>query len=265
MKTLLPLLFAVASLSACAQDGKPPAAAKPAAVAPGTPAASVRAALLKLDSKMPIESIEAAPLKGFQQVIVGGRALFVSNDGKYLMQGTLYDIARQADVGEEAMQGLRAELLRTIPLKDRIVFAPPNPKYTVTVFTDVECGYCRKMHGEIAEYNRLGIAVQYVAFPRMGLASEDFRKMVAVWCSADRKQALTDAKNERPVTSGQCTNPVTMQYVLGQRMGLTGTPMVLTADGTQLGGYVPPAQMRAMLDQLAGGGSPAASTATGSP
>src|SRR3546814_362774 len=181
------------------------------------------------------------------------------------MQGTLYDMTRQADLGEEAMKGLRVELLRTIPVKDRIVFAPPKPKYTVTVFTDVECGYCRKMHGEIAEYNRQGIAVQYVAFPRMGLASEDFRKMVAVWCSADRKQALTDAKSDRPVKSSACTNPVTMQYTLGQRMGLTGTPMVLTADGTQLGGYVPPAQMRAMLDQLAGGGSPAASTAQGSP
>jgi thiol:disulfide interchange protein DsbC len=273
MKIVLPLLFAVASLSACAQDGKPsttaksatakPATARPAA--PGTPAATVRAALLRLDPKMPIESIDGAPLKGFQQAIVGGQVLFVSNDGKYLVQGTVYDIDRKADVGEEAMQGLRAELLRTIPAKDRIVFAPKDPKYTVTVFTDVECGYCRKMHGEVAEYNKLGIAFEYVAYPRMGLGSEDFRKMVAVWCSADRRKALTDAKNDRPVAARQCTNPVTMHYALGQRMGLTGTPMVLTSGGVQLGGYVPPAQMRAMLDQLAKGGHPAASTATGSP
>src|SRR3546814_18532861 len=107
------------------------------------------------------------------------------------------------------------------------------PKYTVTVFTDEECGYCRQMHGEFAEYNRQGIADQYVAFPRMGLASEDFRKMVAVWCSADRKQALTDAKSDRPVKSRACTNPVTMQYTLGQRTGMTGNPPVLTPDGTQ--------------------------------
>src|SRR5690606_33736559 len=160
MKIVLPLLFAVASLSACAQDGKPSATAKSATArpaAPGTPAATVRAALLRLDPKMPIESIDGAPLKGFQQAIVGGQVLFVSNDGRYLVQGTVYDIDRKADVGEEAMQGLRAELLRTIPAKDRIVFAPKDPKYTVTVFTDVECGYCRKMHGEVAEYNKLGI------------------------------------------------------------------------------------------------------------
>src|SRR3546814_7036736 len=110
MKTLLPLLFAVASLSACAQDAKPPAAAKPAvakpAAAPGTPAANVRAALLKLDPKMPIESIAAAPLKGFQQVIVGGNALFVSNDGKYLMQGTLYDMTRRSEEHTSELQSL---------------------------------------------------------------------------------------------------------------------------------------------------------------
>lgn len=268
MKTLLPLLFAFTSLSACAQDAKPPVAARQAQVAATSAPAStakVRAALLALDPQMPIESIAPAPLKGFQQAIVGGQVLFVSNDGKYLMQGTLFDIARRANVGEEALQDLRVELLRTIPAKDRIVFAPKDPRYTVTVFTDVECGYCRKMHGEIAEYNRQGIAFEYVAYPRMGLGSEDFRKMVAVWCAPDRRKALTDAKNDRPVSAPQCTNPVTMQYALGQRMGLTGTPMVVTADGVQLGGYVPPAQMRAMLDQLAAGGSPAASTATGSP
>ena len=125
--------------------------------------------------------------------------VYVSDDGKYLMQGTLFDIAAQ----EEPRRGqrwrkLRRKLLKTIPVSDRIVFAPPNPKYTVTVFTDVECGYCRKLHSEIAEYNRQGIAVEYLAFPRMGLGSEDFKKMVSVWCAADRSKALTDAKNDQP-------------------------------------------------------------------
>jgi thiol:disulfide interchange protein DsbC len=266
--TILALLLATTSLSACAQDGAPaPAAADKAtvAVAPGTPAAVARAALKKLDPTMPIESVSDAPLAGFQQAIVGGQVVFVSNDGKYLMQGTLYDIAAKRDMGEAAMAALRVDLLRTVPKSDRIVFAPADPKYTVTVFTDVECGYCRKMHSQIADYNKLGIAVQYVAFPRMGLGSEDYRKMVSVWCSTDRKKALTDAKNDRPVATADCTNPVALQYKLGQRLGLTGTPMVLAPDGTQLGGYVPPEQLRAALDKLAAGGTPVASTATGSP
>src|SRR5690606_28260140 len=153
---------------------------------------------------------------------------------------------------EASMAALRRELLATIPVEDRIVFAPENPKYTVAVFTDVECGYCRKLHSEIDEYNREGIAVQYLAFPRMGLGSEDFRKMVNVWCADDRRQALTDAKNDRRVPTRDCKNPVTMEYDVGQRIGLAGTPLIVAADGTTLPGYLPPKELRAALDKLAG-------------
>src|SRR5690606_33176357 len=234
-----------------------------ATAAAGTPAARARAALHTLDPDMPIERIDDAAFPGFQAAIVSGQVVYVSNDGKYLIQGSAYDIAARKDLGEEAMKSLRVELMRDMPLKDRIVFAPKDPKYTVTVFTDVECGYCRKLHSEIDKINAQGIAVQYVAFPRMGLGSEDYRKMVAVWCSADPKKALTDAKNDRPVPYRECTNPVAMQYKLGQRMGLTGTPLVLAPDGTALGGYLPPDALRAALDKLAEGETPVASTATG--
>jgi thiol:disulfide interchange protein DsbC len=272
MKRSLVILLGAVSLSACAQTSTPATAAKPgaqaaapASVASGPAEARVRAAVKQVNPRVGIDQIAPAPIKGFQEVIVGGQTLYVSDDGKYLMQGDLYDIATRTNLGEESMARLRSKLLRTIPVSDRIVFAPPNPKYTVTVFTDVECGYCRKLHSQIADYNRQGIAVQYVAFPRMGLGSPDFRKMVAVWCAADPKKALTDAKNDRPVPYRNCKNPVTMEYNLGQRVGLTGTPMILAADGTQLGGYVPPEELRAELDRMAEGGArPAASTATGS-
>jgi thiol:disulfide interchange protein DsbC len=278
MKTSLFILLGAISLSACAQDSAPAApsvAAKPgaaaskadlamAAIVPGSAAARARDALRKINPGVQIDQIDPAPLAGFQQAIVGGQVVYVSDDGKYLMQGTLYDIAAKQDLGEAAMAKMRVKLMQSMPVSDRIVFAPANPKYTVTVFTDVECAYCRKLHSEIADYNRQGIAVQYVAFPRMGLGSDDFKEMVAVWCAADPKKALTDAKNDRPVPYRNCNNPVTMQYNLGQRMGLTGTPMILAADGTQLGGYVPPDKLRAELDKLAADGTrPAVSAATG--
>ncbi len=261
MKPIALLLLTLCSLSACAQEPAP--AAKGRAAAPGSAAASARDALRSIDPSIRIESISAAPIPGFQQAIVGGQVVYVSNDGKYLMQGTLYDVQGRRDLGEGALKRLRRELVASVPVADRIVFAPKDPKYTVTVFTDVECGYCRKFHSEIAEYNRLGIAVQYLAFPRMGLGSADFRKMVAVWCAADRRKALTDAKNGTDVPYRACTNPVTMEYELGRRAGLTGTPMVLAPDGTQLGGYVPPRELRAALDALARGQAPAASGAVG--
>lgn len=277
MRTLALALAGIAvSLAACAQSNSPATAARPGAqasaadlpaaaaapqVADGSAAARVRAAILKVNPQVQIDEIKPSVLPGFQEAIVGGQVVYVSDDGRYLMQGTLYDIASKRNLAEDTMAGLRRKLMASMPVSDRIVFAPANPKYTVTVFTDVECGYCRKLHSQIADYNRQGIAVQYVAFPRMGLGSDDYKKMVSVWCAADPRSALTDAKNDRPVPSRNCKNPVAMEYALGQRMGLTGTPMILAEDGTQLGGYVPPEQLRQALDKLAEGAKPTPSTA----
>jgi len=277
-RTLFAVLGAI-SLSACAQAPSPAAtAAKPGAqstptapskgeatIVAGTPEARAREALRKLNPQIKVDQIGAAPIAGFREAIVSGQVVYVSDDGKYLLQGTLYDIENKKNLGEASLAKVRTELLKTIPASDRIVFAPPNPKHTVTVFTDIECGYCRKLHNEIAEYNRQGIAVEYLAFPRAGLGSADFKHMVSVWCAADKKKALTDAKNDKPVPAKDCKNPVTMQYDLGQRMGLTGTPMILAKDGTQLGGYLPPAQLRAALDKLATGGKPAAKSEAADP
>ncbi|MFC3714848.1 DsbC family protein [Luteimonas soli] len=265
MKPYLLAVLGAFSLSACAQTDSPPAAdpaapasaTQPAATAsapkvePGSADERARDAIRKLNPHIRIEHIDAAPLAGFREVIVGGQTLYVSDDGRYMLQGSLYDMDAKRDLSEASLAGLRRDLLKTIPVKDRIVFSPPNPKYTVAVFTDVECGYCRKLHSQIDDYNREGIAVQYLAFPRMGLGSADFQKMVNVWCASDRKQALTDAKNDRRVPTRNCTNPVTMEYDVGQRIGLAGTPLIVAPDGTAMPGYMPPKELRAALDKLA--------------
>ncbi|MFC3551509.1 thioredoxin fold domain-containing protein [Lysobacter cavernae] len=274
-RTLLAVLGAI-SLSACAQApeaGKaaqaPSAsaaatAAKPAA---GTPDARAIAAVRQLNPQVEVERVGASALPGFREAIVAGQVVYVSDDGRYLFLpgsgGALFDVAAKKNLSEAAMAAMRKQLLQTIPASERIVFAPAKPKHTVTVFTDVECGYCRKLHSEIAEYNRQGIAIEYLAFPRMGLGSEDYKKMVSVWCAADRRKALTQAKADGRVPSKDCKSSVNMQYDIGQRVGLAGTPMILASDGTQLGGYVPPAALRAALDKLAAGdgAAPAATTA----
>ena len=246
------------SLSACAQPANPPAAAKTAAATPAASAPAgadqrVRQALKGLNPQIAVDYVGPAALPGFQEVIVGGQLVYVSNDGKYLIQGSVVDMAAKEELSQSSgtLNKYRRDLIATIKPADRIVFAPPNPKYTLSVFTDIECGYCRKLHSEIAELNKLGIAVEYLAYPRMGLGSQDHKDMISVWCAADRKQALTAAKSGAAVAPKNCTSPVDREYNLGQRVGVTGTPAVYAADGTQLGGYLPPAQMRAALDKLA--------------
>ena len=262
MKHLLCIaaLLGSASLTACAQAPQPGAATTPAATQAAAPAAKegsadarARAGLQKLNPNIKVDYIGASPLPGFREVIVGGQLIYVSDDGKYLVQGTVVDIDTKSELtgSSTALASYRLGLLQSAPVSERIVFAPANPTYTVSIFTDIECGYCRKLHNEIAELNKLGIAVEYLAFPRMGLGSKDYRGMVSVWCSADRNQALTAAKSGRPVADKECKNPVATQYELGQRLGVTGTPAVYAPDGTQLGGYLPPQQMREALDALA--------------
>lgn len=271
----LPALFFLASLSltACAQTAPEQAASTPAATAPtaaptqgitsqpGTPEAVAEAAIRSLQPNLTIERIGPSSLPGFRQALVGGQVVYVSDDGKYLIQGVVFDIPARMNLAEESLREFRVEQLATIPAADRIIFAPANPQYTVTVLTDHECGYCRRFHQDIAQYNRLGIAVEYIAFPRMGPASKDFTDMISIWCAPDRNKALTDAKAGRAVAPRSCTSPVAAQYAMGQRIGLTGTPMIITADGTQLGGYLPPAELKAALDRHKAGDDAAPSTA----
>jgi thiol:disulfide interchange protein DsbC len=270
---LLPMLLCLTSLSACAQPTAPasdqaavPPAGEAPAVAPGTPEERALAAIRSLNAQVQVDRIVEAPLPGFREVVVGGQVIYVSDDGRYLLQGALFDVVQKKDLSQAGLAEVRRELLATVPKKDRIVFAPADPEYTVSVFTDVECGYCRKLHEDIAEYNRLGIAIEYLAFPRMGPGSPDHEKMVSVWCAADRRAALTAAKSGRPVPTKACTNPVSMHYDIGQRAGLTGTPMIITAEGIQMPGYMPPSALRAALDTLAAERAPAgAAAAAGAP
>lgn len=265
MKQLLVIaaLLGTSSLSACAQAPQPGAAATKPATTPAVAKADVakadsadgraRQALQALNPQIQIDYVGASALPGFREAIVGGQVVLVSDDGRYLVQGQVLDMETKNELtqGSPALAKYRRGLLDSIKAKDRIVFSPPNPKYTIDVFTDVECGYCRKLHSEIAEYNRLGIEVQYMAFPRMGLGSQDHRDMISVWCASDRKQALTDAKSDKPIAAKDCKSPVDMEYHIGQRLGISGTPAIFAPDGTQLGGYLPPQQLREALDKLA--------------
>lgn len=251
-------LLCALSLSACAQTapaaagGEKVAAAPAAAKSPAEVEKRVRSALAKLAPNAELDRVAPAPVAGFTEVITEGQALYVSNDGRYLIQGSLFDIEKREDVSQMGMSVIRRAELAKMPATDRIIFAPVGPaKHRVAIFTDIECGFCRKLHEDIAEYNKRGIAIEYLAFPRAGLESADAIAMQSVWCSSDRRKALTDAKAGRPVPPVTCKNPVAEQYASGRRMGLTGTPMIINEDGLMLPGYLPPDKMLESLDKLA--------------
>jgi thiol:disulfide interchange protein DsbC len=240
-KWLLAACIGGFALSACAAgDSGAPAAKTPDAV---------RQALQKFAPGLQLDVVEPAPLPGFYQVIADGQLVYVSADGKYMLHGDLVDLASRKSLGDAAWAKFRKAELAKVPVAQRIVFAPPNPKYTVTVFTDVNCGFCRALHQQIAAFNREGIAVDYLAWPREGVTTTSGRptptytEMVSVWCAADRNAVFTEAKEGHAPKPATCTNPVKSQFDLGVKLGVTGTPTIIAEDGTVIGGYLTPEKM----------------------
>jgi thiol:disulfide interchange protein DsbC len=212
--------------------------------------AEVRAAIKALNPQAVVDTLKPAPIKGWMEASVGGQVLYFTDDGKYLMQGALVEAATRRNLTEESQAAVRLVELSKIPKAEMITFpAKGQTKHVVKVFTDIDCGYCRKLHQEMAQYNQLGIEVQYLWFPRAGVPSESSRKAIAVYCAKDQRKAMTDAKNNVDPGNATCKNPIEKDYNLGQRIGVNGTPAIFTADGTLMPGYMPAQQLLAELDR----------------
>jgi thiol:disulfide interchange protein DsbC len=210
----------------------------------------VRDAFKKMSPAAKPTSVTPSKMPGFYQVLVDSSVYFISSDGKYLVSGNVFDIDTRENLGEKQLAALRKSTLESIPASDEISFAPAKPKYTITVFTDVDCPYCRQFHKQIDQYNKLGIAVNYVFFPLPMHKGAD-KKAEAVWCSADRHVAYTEAMNGKDPGTKTCANPIAETMQLGKSMGVDGTPAIYSADGDHLGGFVAPDQLLKRLDQLA--------------
>lgn len=195
-------------------------------------------------------AVSETPITGVLQVQINSDIVYVTDDGQYLLQGQIMDIDTKANLTDQAMSGIRLSLLTDLKKEEQISFAPEEPKYELIVFTDIDCGYCRKLHNQMDGYNEQGIAINYMAFPRAGIGSDSYDKFVSVWCSADQQGAMTLAKNGTDPLPQKCPNPIADQYELGREVGVTGTPALLTSDGTLIPGYMPPEQLRQRLDSL---------------
>lgn len=196
-------------------------------------------------------AVSETPIDGILQVQINGDIVYTSADGKYMIQGRMINLDTREDLTETTKSVVRKELLANVDESKQITFSPENPQYDLMVFTDIDCGYCRKLHQQVEEYNKQGIAIHYMWFPRAGVGSRSYEKAVAVWCAADQQTALTEAKLGGEPVPEQCENPVAEQYQLGIELGVTGTPALLTSSGQLIPGYVPPEKLRARLDQMA--------------
>jgi thiol:disulfide interchange protein DsbC len=208
---------------------------------------TIKASIAKSMPTMKIDAIKPSEVKGLYEVLVGTNVFYVSDDGKYLIEGHLIDIAARKDLTEGKLSESHVKAINKLGTDKMIIFKPKTSKYTVTIFTDIDCGYCRKLHSEIDSYMAEGITIQYVFFPRTGKDTESYKKAVSVWCADDHKAALTAAKKGETIKAKTCANPVDEHMKLAAEFEVNGTPTIVSEKGTVYPGYLPAKQLAEML------------------
>ncbi len=208
---------------------------------------TIRESLTKSMPTIQIDSVQPSVIKGIFEVMVGGNMVYATDDGKYLLQGRLIDTQTRTDLTEEKLGGARKSALEKLGQDKMIVFKPKIHTYTVSVFTDIDCGYCRKLHSELDSYLAEGIQIQYLFYPRAGKGSESYNKAVSVWCAKDRNAALTASKKDQKIEAKTCANPVDEHMALAAEFDVKGTPMLVTEKGTIYPGYLPAKQLVEIL------------------
>ena len=210
----------------------------------------VRSAVSRMLPNQIIDSMRLAENNNFVEVSIPPKIFYVSTDGKYIFTGDLIATKTKKNYSESRRRKQRQELVESVGEDNMIIFAPEKPKYSVTVITDLDCAYCRKFHSQIADYNKLGIEVRYITFPRTGKGSDSYKKTVSVWCAEDKHAALTRAKQGKVIENKTCdNNPVDMHIEVARKLGVQGTPTIILEDGDILPGYAPPARLVQILAQ----------------
>lgn len=210
--------------------------------------AQIRSAVAKVVPGVAPDSIVKSGVPGFYEVTYGADLFYVSADARYLLNGSIIDLKDGRNLSELKRGEGRLKLVSAVDEKSMIIYSPKQVKHRVTIFTDIDCQYCRRLHQEMAELNGLGIEIRYMLFPRAGAGSKSYDKAVTAWCSANRQQALTDLKAGKSLPNKTCDNPVEKHMALVEKLGITGTPTMVLEDGSVIPGYIPAARLLSALE-----------------
>ena len=230
----------------------------PLVLSPSLAAAQDDEAVTRAEIATRLNGVEASDLRdtmleGFYEINIGSRVGYITRDGRFLVEGEVYDLETSRNLTEASRERVRVDLLSGVDRSQMIVFSPEGRpvEHTITIFTDVDCGYCRQFHREIQQVLALGIEVHYLFYPRTGPNTDSWMKAERVWCAPDQQSALTSAKLGGQVPEMSCSdNPVAAHYDLGHQVGVTGTPSIYTESGVHIGGYLPPQTLLTTLNEL---------------
>ncbi|WP_372625771.1 bifunctional protein-disulfide isomerase/oxidoreductase DsbC [Arsukibacterium sp.] len=196
-----------------------------------------------------VNAVANSPMPGLLQVFTQRGLFFTSSDGRFFIEGNVFDLQQSELVNDVQM---RSYVNKQLPaLADSYIeYKAENEQHVVYAFTDPTCGYCQKLHNEMNDYNKLGITVRYLAFPRGGLNSKTALEMQHLWCSRNQQKAMDLAKDGKRNPPAMCENPVKQHYELGQSFGINGTPALVLASGRIIPGYQPAAGLLKQLEAM---------------
>jgi thiol:disulfide interchange protein DsbC len=210
--------------------------------------AELKQSLAKSLPQYEASHIEKTPIEGIYQVIIGGQVIYMTRDARYMIDGNLIDLSTKKNYTEDAMSGIRLSEIEKLGEDKMVVYTPENIKHTITVVTDIDCPYCRRLHNEMDQYMAGGVQVRYIFMPLKG--KSDFRTTVSVWCAKDRNEALDMAKAGAELEAKDCENPINEHLTVSRSLGVRGTPAIILQDGSMLPGYVPASKLIAELQKL---------------
>lgn len=212
--------------------------------------AAHEAAIRKSLGLVPVDTVTPTPVDGIYEVVSGPHIIYMSADGRYMFQGELMDVVSRVSLTEPRRRESVRKVMSSMSDDQMITYQPEKVKHTITVFTDIDCGYCRKLHGEMDEYLDAGIRVRYMMYPRAGKGSPSYNKAVSVWCAEDRNTALTLSKSGKEIEMKTCDNPIDEHMQLVSKLGVRGTPFIVLENGQTQPGYAPARQMAQLLDKV---------------
>ena len=213
--------------------------------------ANIKARLKTVAPEVKDAAVKKSPVPGVYEVILDLRQYYITADGRYLIPDGIVDLDSEGELSKANLNKAIANSVTAVGDANMVIFGKKKAKHTVTVFTDIDCGYCRKLHSEMAGYNKEGIRIRYLFYPRAGMVSPSYQKAVAVWCDENRNKAMTQAKAGEELKPVDCDNPVQDHMLLGKRIGISGTPAMILENGEVLPGYVPPKKLAAFLNERA--------------
>jgi thiol:disulfide interchange protein DsbC len=195
-----------------------------------------------------VSRIKETPISGVYEVIVGSEIYYMDKSARYIINGDLIDLATRTNFTEEAKTFNRKMKIAELGEENMIVYAPRAVDHTITVVTDIDCPYCRRLHSEIDEYMENNVKVRYIFMPLKGKV--DYDKTVSVWCAEDKNLALDIAKAGGELEKASCDNPIARHLKIARELGIRGTPAIILEDGSMLPGYVPVKKLVPELNKL---------------